>query len=218
MKITINEPKLVSIASDLKVSPNKLVKSLIKHAGQMSIHARNDVTSGRRTLDEVMTDLFANALPGLILNDLIREIVGEHEYVIDDGGFSREEGIIWVLVEFLKGTVLNMGSITLQFGKDPGIVATEYIENIQVDEDLDEMASEIEDEINEKDPVFDLDRFDSISLYDDGDGAVTIELQINWKDMLDLPRVAEIDEIMREIKERVYARAKKKRGKKSKFS
>jgi hypothetical protein len=202
------------MASDLKVSPNKLAKALMKHAGRMSIHARNDIISGGRSIDEVLTDLFDNALPGLLLNSLIREIVGEHDYMVDDGGFSRQEGIIWVQVSFLKGTVLNMGSITLQFGKDSGIVALEYMK-LKVDGDLDEIADEIEGIIDDKDPTFDLDRFDSIELDDTGDGHIAITLQINWNDMLDLPRIAEIDEIMREIKTLLRTYTKKSRQRKS---
>jgi hypothetical protein len=208
MHVAINDPCFLMMASELNTSPNKLAKALMKHAGRMSIYARNDVITGGRSLDDVLTDIFENALPGLLLNSLIKEIVGEHDYVIDDGGFSREKGIIWVDVSFLKGAVLNMGSIALQFGKDSGIVALEYMK-AKIDGDLDEIAREIEYAIDDKDPTFDLDRFDSIELEDTGDGTVAIALQINWTDMLDLPRIAEIDMIMSEIKRMLHTYTKK---------
>lgn len=203
MKIEINDEGFYDLASDLKVSPEKLVDALISHAKHMSIHARNDIINGR-PLDDVFEDLFENALPGLILNNLIRDIVGEHEYVIDDGDYSREDGIVWVQVSFLEGTVLNMGSITLQFGKDPGMVTLEFIDSFEIDGNLGEIAGEIEDDLDDSDPTFDLDHFDSVGLDDDGENIV-ITLQINWKEEFDLPRIAEIDEVMRKIKEKLYS-------------
>lgn len=206
MKIEINNPRFEELAVRMNIRPEKLVESIVEHAAYMSIHARSDVINGR-SLDSVLADMFENALPGLILNEVIRDIVGEHDYIIDDGGYSREDGIIYVQVSFLEGTILNMGSITLQFGKDPGIVASEYMD-VESSVSIGHLASQIEEEIDGTDPTFDLDTNDSISIDDMGDDSIVITLQINWRDELDLPRVAEIDEIMRKIKERIHEELK----------
>ena len=60
-----------------------------------------------------------------------------------------------------------------------------------------------ENELDETDPTFDLDRADSVSLIDNGE-YLSIELQINWNHPLNLPRVAEIDEMMRKIKNMIF--------------
>lgn len=206
MKIEVDDEKFFKFAKDLKTTPEELMLALVKHTPDMAIQARNEVINGR-PLDVQLEDLFENALPGMVLNDLIRDIVGEHEYVIDDGGYSREDGIIWLQVSFFEGTVLNMGSITLQFGKDPGMVALEFVDSFETDEDLAGIANEIEDELDTTDPTFDLDHFDSVEFDDNGE-SIAITMQINWKEEFDLPRIAEIDEIMRKIKKSLLSHKK----------
>ncbi len=202
MKIEINDVKFNELAQDLKTTPENLVKLLIEHAKNMPVQAVNEVIHGK-PLENQLTDILDNALPGLVLNDVIKTIVGEHEYIIDDGDYSLDEGIIWLQISFLEGTVFNMGSITLQFGKDPGIVALEYMDNVRSDLDLELLKTEIEDSLDDTDPTFNLDRGDFIELDYNDDTTLAITLQINWKEQLNLPRAAEIDEIMRKIKKKV---------------
>lgn len=202
MHFEIDDEEFDDLAEEFHTTPEKLIQSMMRHAKDMSIHAKNDIRGGKN-LDEVLTGLFEDALPGILLNDVIRNIVGEHDYVIDDGDYNMEEGIIWMDVSFLEGTKLNMGTVKLQFGKDSGIVAIEYLEEYPENLYLDGIASEAEDHLDNTDPTFDLDRQDSVSI-DDFGGSLAITLQINWNHPLNLPRVAEIDEMMRKIKDMIF--------------
>ena len=202
MKVEINDAEFDELAEKFHTTPESLIKSMIHHVKYMSIHAKNDIINGR-DLDDVFMGLFEDALPGILLNDVIRNIVGEHDYVIDDGDYDMEAGIIWVDVSFLEGTVLNMGAAKLQFGKDPGIVATEYLEKYPEDLNFGEVANDAENDLDETDPTFDLDRGDSVEITDI-DGSLYIFLQINWDDPLNFPRIAEIDEMMRKIKDMIF--------------
>jgi len=148
-------------------------------------------------------EAFRGILPGVLPNDVIPYIVGEHKYVIDDWGYNMEGGIVWVLVVFLEGSVLNMGTVQLQFGKDPGIVAMETLDKYPKNLPFEELAGAAEDNLDETDLIFDLDRGDSVSLIDE-DEYLSIELQINWNHPLNLPNVAMIDKMMRKIKDMIF--------------
>ena len=168
MHIEINDTEFDKLAEEFNITPENLIRSMIRHAKDMSIHAKNEIRNGK-DLDDVFSGLFEDALPGILLNDVIQNIVGEDDYVIDDGDYNMEGGIIWVDVSFLEGTTLNMGTVKLQFGKDPGIVAMETLDKYPKNLPFEELASAAENELDETDPTFDLDRGDSVSLDDDGD-------------------------------------------------
>jgi hypothetical protein len=78
MKIEIKDAKFDDLARELKTTPLKLVKSLISHAKNMPVQAVNEVIHGK-PLEDQLTDILDNALPGLVLNDVIKTIVGDHE-------------------------------------------------------------------------------------------------------------------------------------------
>jgi len=198
MKIEINDAKFDELALELKIKPTELVKLLVKHFKNIPVQAKNEVIHGK-PLEKQLEGILDLALPGLVLNDVIRNIVGEHEYVIDDGDYDLESGIIWLDISFLEGTILNIGTLKLQFGKDAGIVAFEYMEDYPKGLNIDEIARMAEEKLDDTDPVFDVDHGDFIELEDDGE-SICITLQINWKETLNLPRAAEIDVMMKKIK------------------
>ena len=199
MKIEVDDEIFSKLAKDLKTTPENVVKIFLDHASDLPHSVWIDAIQEKSSLDNALKKLMKNAEVAFTLGDLIEKIVGDHDYIIDDGGYLLEEGIIWVSISFLEGTVLNMGSITLQFGKDPGIVAIEYVDPVEID-NIGELVGIIEEDLDDSDPTFDLDTHDEVSLEHTGD-SIVITVQINWKDELNLPRVAEIDEIMRKIKE-----------------
>lgn len=197
MKIEIKDAKFDNLAGELKTTPEKLVESLIEHTRNMPVQAVNAVIHGK-SLEDQLTDILDNALPGLVLNDVIKEIVGEYDYFIEDGDYDIERGIIWLLITFPTGTPLNMGSITLQFGEDSGIVATEFIDKIQLDKDMTELEDEIHYVIDYEPAVG--EPSDSFEWDLDGD-LLSYSLQIDTKQFLNIPKVAEVDEIMKKIKD-----------------
>ena len=198
MKIEINDSDFEQLAIEFKTSPENLIYSLIHHVKFMSLHVKNNIINGQ-DLDEAFMGIFEDALPGVLFNDVIRNIVGEHDFIIDDGDYDSESGIIWVDISFLEGTTLNMGAVKLQFGKDSGVVVSEYLDKYPKNLDLKEITSILEHNLDETDPLFDLESEDSIEITDYGD-SLGIFLQINWDEPLNLPSIEEIDKLMKKIK------------------
>ena len=198
MKIEINDSDFEKLAIEFKTTPENLILSLIDHVKFLSVQVKNNIINGD-DLDEVFAGIFEDALPGILLNDVIRNIIGEHDFIIDDGEYDSENGIIWIDVSFLEGTTLNMGSAKLQFGKDSGIIASEYLEEYPKDLNLEDATNYIETNLDKIDPIFDLESGDSVEITNEGD-SLGIFLQINWDEPLNLPNIEEIDKIMIKIK------------------
>jgi len=198
MKIEINDSDFEQLAIEFKTTPENLIYSLVHHVKFMSQHVKNNITNGQ-DLDEAFMGIFEDALPGILFNDMIRNIVGDHDFIIDDGDYDSESGIIWVDISFLEGTVLNMATAKLQFGNDSGIVVSEYLEKYSKNLNLKEITNFLEHKLDEDDLVFDLESEDSIELIDYGE-SLGIFLQINWDEPLNLPSIEEIDKIMKKIK------------------
>ena len=199
MKIEINDPDFEQLSIEFKTTPENLIYSLVHHLKFMSQHVKNNIINGQ-DLDEAFMGVFEDALPGVLFNDMIRNIVGDHDFIIDDGDYDSESGIIWVDISFLEGTILNMATAKLQFGNDSGIVVSEYLDKYPNDLNLKEITNFLERKIDENDLVFDLESGDSIEMteYEDSLG---IFLQINWDEPLNLPSIEEIDKIMKKIKD-----------------
>ena len=198
MKIEINDSDFEQLAMEFKTTPENLIYSLVHHVKFMSQHVKNNIINGQ-DLEEAFMGIFEDALPGILFNDMIRNIVGEHDFIIDDGDYDSESGIIWVDISFLEGTILNMATAKLQFGNDSGIVVSEYLEEYPKNLNLKEITNSLEHKLDEDDPVFDLESGDSIEITDYGD-SLGIFLQINWDEPLNLPSIEEIDKIMKNIK------------------
>lgn len=198
MKIEINDSDFDQLAIEFKTTPENLIYSLVHHVKFMSLHVKNNIINGQ-DLDEAFMGVFEDALPGILFNDVIRSIVGEHDFIIDDGDYDSESGIIWVDISFLEGTTLNMGAAKLQFGKDSGIVASEYLEKYPKNLNLKEITNFLEHNLDENDDLFDLESEDSIEITDYGD-SLGIFVQINWDEPLNLPSIEEIDKLMKKIK------------------
>jgi len=198
MKIEINDSDFEQLAGEFKTTPENLIYSLVHHVKFMSQHVKNNIINGQ-DLDEAFMGVFEDALPGILFNDMIRNIVGDHDFIIDDGDYDSDSGIIWIDVSFLEGTVLNMATAKLQFGNDSGIVVSEYLEKYSKNLNLKEITNFLEHKLDEDDPIFDLESGDSIEMTDYGD-SLGIFLQINWDEPLNLPSIEEIDKIMKKIK------------------
>jgi len=198
MKIEINDSDFEQLAIEFKTTPENLICSLVHHVKFMSQHVKNNIINGQ-DLDEAFMVVFEDALPGILFNDMIRSIIGDHDFIIDDGDYDSDSGIIWIDVSFLEGTVLNMATAKLQFGNDSGIVVSEYLEKYSKNLNLKEITNFLEHKLDEDDPIFDLESGDSIEMTDYGD-SLGIFLQINWDEPLNLPSIEEIDKIMKKIK------------------
>ena len=198
MKIEINDSDFEQLATEFKTTPENLIYSLVHHVKFMSQHVKNNIINGQ-DLDEAFMGVFEDALPGILFNDMIRNIVGDHDFIIDDGDYDSDSGIIWIDISFLEGTVLNMATAKLQFGNDSGIVVSEYLETYSKNLNLKEITDFLEHKLDEDDPIFDLESGDSIEMTDYGD-SLGIFLQINWDEPLNLPSIEEIDKIMKKIK------------------
>lgn len=198
MKIEINDSDFEQLATEFKTTPENLIYSLVHHVKFMSQHVKNNIINGQ-DLDEAFMGVFEDALPGILFNDMIRSIVGDHDFIIDDGDYDSDSGIIWIDISFLEGTVLSMATAKLQFGNDSGIVVSEYLETYSKNLNLKEITDFLEHKLDEDDPIFDLESGDSIEMTDYGD-SLGIFLQINWDEPLNLPSIEEIDKIMKKIK------------------
>ncbi|MGI0011308.1 MAG: hypothetical protein ACREAE_07905 [Nitrosopumilaceae archaeon] len=97
-------------------------------------------------------------------------------------------------------TDLTMSSLLLQFGTDPGIVATEYIDLKGLDIDLDVLESKIWEKIHECGVFGDPD-YDGRITFDYDGSSLVCTLQIDTPgEFLNLPTVDEVDEVMKKIR------------------
>ncbi len=199
MKIEIKDNEFTDLAKELKTTPENVVKIFLDHAKHLHHKVLLDAIQEGSSLDAAMEKLMKNAEVAFNVGELIGEIIGYRDYLIDDSGYNMEKGTVWFHVSFLEGEKGHIDSILLQFGSDPGIVATASIKKIKLDKDMNEIETEIYDAID-----YSGDDYDQLNFSWDwiDENFLTWELQIDTPgEFLNLPKVDEVETIMKKIQE-----------------
>ena len=128
----------------------------------------------------------------------ILDLIGNHKCIITD--YDKDGKTFWLLVDFgINDSVKSLGSIHLQFGKDSLIVADASIENMPPRVDLDKLYDNIMKKIRNYWVIQASTWCDVYLDYLDVDFLV-YSLQIEAREDDRLPKLADIDEVMTEIK------------------
>lgn len=129
---------------------------------------------------------------------LIKEVLGHHKYLISD--YDKDGKTYWFLVDFGEGdSCKSIERIHLQFGEDPLILASNSIENIRLGIDLDEIYLEIMLRIK-RFLVIQESKYHEVELEFLEDDFLVYSLQIESWAPLKLPKLADVDDVMTEIK------------------
>ena len=113
MKISVDEKLFLKLAKDLKTTPENIIKIFLEHASNLPHSVWIDAIQENSSLDKALDKLMTNSEVAFTIGSLIEEIVGDHEYIIDDGSYDIEKGIINFNIIFLEGGNESMNEILL---------------------------------------------------------------------------------------------------------
>ena len=134
-----------------------------------------------------------NADPAYLMGDIIREIVGDRDYVVEDSGYDFDGGTFWFEIDFLQGDNGILSSAHLQFGKNAVILGTFSIKNL-VEKDHEDFTYSIDEIISnnteEEHYSSEIDWID--------ENLATVTISIYTENILDLPKISILEKIARE--------------------
>lgn len=146
-----------------------------------------------------------NAEISFTIGSLFDDIIGEHNYEIDDSGYDLEKGIIYFHLSFLEGGNEEMDAILLQFGSDSGFVVEASISDLVLDKDIDDFVDEIYQVLDGLDEDYDF-TYEWIDVKH-----ITFMLQIDTSEIFDLPKFDYIDDFVKNIKKVILQHGSRKR-------
>jgi len=197
MKIEVSDDLFKDLAKDLHTTQENVVKIFLDHAKDLPHTIKLDAVQEGNSLDSALEKLMRNAEPAFNMGEIIEKIVGDHDYEIDESGYDFEKGIIWFHVAFYGGDNSELDAIHLQFGDDAGVIVQSSINKITLTKDMEEIEEEIYDAMYSYVDEDDQGNFHYDWLKDD---FLTFDIQIDTENTLDLPKVSDMDKMVRKIK------------------
>ena len=204
MKIDIDEKLFLKLANDFKTTPENIINIFLGHVSNLPHSVWLDAIREDSSLDNSLKKLMDNSEIAFTMGELIKEIVGNHEYVINDGDYDLEKGIIFFTIDFLEGGHEHMNSILLQFGSDSGGIISASMNDLVLDKDINEFMDEIHlilEELGDN-SEFEFDWMDEKYL--------TFTIQINSSEILNLPKIDDLDKIVKKIKKTIKSHESQK--------
>ena len=195
MKIDIDDELFSELAKDLKTTPENVIKVFLDHAADLPHSVWLNAIQENSSLDATLEKLMKNAETAFTVGELIEKIVGDREYIVEHGDYNIEKGIINFNIDFLTGGDEDIDSILLQFGNDPGEIISASIEDLVLDKDLNDFIDEIYfiiDEFVDDEYNFEYEWIENNHL--------TFLIQIDTTESLDLPKVDDLDKMIKKIK------------------
>jgi len=195
MKIEVDDELFSKLAKDLKTTPENVVKVFLDHAKDLPHSVWLNAIQEHSSLDSTLEKLMKNAEVAFTVGEIIEKIVGNRDYIIGDGDYDFEKGIIHFDIDFLMGGKEDIDSILLQFGSESGEIISASIEDLVLDKDVSEFLNDINSTIGEfvdDEYNFDYEWIDSKDL--------TFTIQIDTHEILDLPKVDDLDKMVKKIK------------------
>ena len=133
----------------------------------------------------------------------INRIMGNMDYILSDYDFDNM-GTFWFVFDFGVSGPINLSSLHLQFGEVPLILASGFFENLILGIELDELYTEIMDELRQTE-ILQKSFFYDVEFFEDEEDFLSFSLIIEVATDNDIPLFAEIDEIITKIKEVILA-------------
>lgn len=198
MKIDVDDELFTKLANDLKTTPENVVRVFLEHAKDIPHSIRLASVQQDGSLDATLEKLMKHAEPALIFARILQDIVGERDYVIDDGGYDLHAGTFWFEVGFLEGDTGEIDSVHLQFGKDSGQIISASMKDLVIENDAGTFLDQIYDvcyEFVDEDyeVTFEHDWIEKDWL--------TFTIQIDTTPILDLPKIDDLEKMVKKIKE-----------------
>lgn len=197
MKIEVKDELFSKLAKDLKTTPENVVKIFLDHASDLPHSVWIDAIQENSSLDNALEKLMKNAEVAFTLGDLIEKIVGDHDYIIDDGDYNFEKGLFWFNIAFLEGDKGEINSLHLQFGNDSGEIITASIQDLVLEKNVNEFLDEINTTI---DGFVDVDHEFTFEYEWIEHNYLTFSIQIDTSEILDLPKVKDLEGMVKKIK------------------
>ena len=191
--IHIDGDRFEELAERLKMTPEAVVNTFLDSLHNpppcITIRAMN---SG--SLKNSMEELLHNSEAAYTMGSLIRNVVGDRDYWIDESGYDMENGVFTFDLFFDKEVVMD--SVLLQFGNVPAEVVSVLVDDIVLDNDVD-FLNEIHSVLDELDDEYEF----SHEWVGDNHLSFTIHIGLIGMGALVLPKMDDVEPVVRKIKE-----------------
>lgn len=198
MKIEVSDNLFSDLAKKLETTPENVIKVFLDHAKNLPHPVLLNAIQKTSSLDTALEKLLDNAESAYLIGDLIQEIIGEHDYVIEDSGYNLEEGTFWLLANFLEGDKGILDSAHLQFGKNAVIMEMFSIKNLLLEKDYEKFTDDIDEIISQNIREDDYHEFEVDWLEANW---ASFSISIFTENILDLPKVSVLEKIAQEMME-----------------
>ena len=196
MKIEVSDDLFSDLAKKLETTPENIVKVFLEHAKNLPYSVLTNAIQKTSSLDTALEQLMTNAEPAYLMGALLHEIIGDHNYYVESSDLDLEGGTFWFEIEFLEDDEHELETMHLQFGNNAVITGTFSIKDVLFEKDQDKLTAEIESIIesisDEEHTDFDIDWIE--------ENWASITVRIYSHEILNLPKVAVLEEIAKKIK------------------
>ena len=191
--IHIDGGRFEELAERLKMTPEAVIDAFLDnlHNPPPCITTRA-MNSG--SLKNCMGELINNSEAAYTMGSLIRNVVGDRDYWIDESGYEIEKGVFTFGLSF--GKEVAMDSVLLQFGDAPTEVVSALVDDIVLDNDID-FLNEIHSVLDGLDDEYEF----SHEWVDDNHLSFTIHIGLIGMGALVLPKMDDVEPVVRKIKE-----------------
>jgi len=207
MKIEIDDNVFSELAKDLKTTPENVVKVFLDHAKDLPHSVLLDALQENSSLDNALEKLMKNAEVAYTFGDIIEKITGDRDYIIGEGDYDLKEGTFWFVVDFLEGDKGEIDSIHLQFGKNSGEIISASIKDLVLDKGVEEYNEQLDEILHEF-----VDENYTVSFEHEWleKNWLTFTIQIDTTEILDLPKVADLEKMVQKIKDLIRSHDSRK--------
>ena len=189
--INVDGDRFEELAKRLKTTPevvvNAFLDSLHNPPQCITIQAMN---SG--SLKNSMDDLINNSEAAYTMGSLIRNVVGDRDYLIDESDYNMESGVFTFALFF--GDDVVMDSVLLQFGDAPLELISASVDDVVLDNDVD-FLNEIYSVLDELDVEYEF----SYEWVGDRHLAFMIQIELIGMGALTLPKMDDVEPTVRKI-------------------
>ena len=191
--IHIDGSRFEELAERLKMTPEAVVDVFLDnlHNPPPCITTRA-MNSG--SLKNSMEDLINNSEAAYTMGSLIKNVVGDRDYWIDESGYDVENGVFTFGLSF--GKEVAMDSVLLQFGDAPLELVSASVDDVVLDNDVD-FLNEIHSVLDDLDDEYEF----SHEWVGDNYLSFMIQIELIGMGALVLPKMDDVEPVVRKIKE-----------------
>ena len=203
--IHIDGSRFEELAERLKMTPEAVIDVFLDnlHNPPPCITTRA-MNSG--SLKNSMEDLINNSEAAYTMGSLIKNVVGDRDYWIDESGYDVENGVFTFGLSF--GKEVTMDSVLLQFGDAPLELVSASVDDVVLDNDVD-FLNEIHSVLDDLDDEYEF----SHEWVGDNYLSFMIQIELVGMGALVLPKMDDVEPVVRKIKEIIKNHDSRKQNK-----